>query len=55
MKMKISSCIYAAVLFSSALNVSGASAQSEGEFFKNKQVKLIVGFAAGNEYDIGAR
>ena len=55
MKMKFSSCIYAAVLFSSALNVSAASAQSEGDFFKNKQVKLIVGFAAGNEYDIGAR
>jgi tripartite-type tricarboxylate transporter receptor subunit TctC len=32
-----------------------ASAQSEADFFKGKQVRLIVGFAAGNEYDIGAR
>ena len=32
-----------------------ASAQSEADFFKNKQVRLIVGFAPGNEYDLGAR
>lgn len=29
--------------------------QTEAEFFKGKVVRMIVGFSAGNEYDIGAR
>ena len=32
-----------------------AHAQSEQDFFQNKQIRMIVGFAAGNEYDVGAR
>jgi tripartite-type tricarboxylate transporter receptor subunit TctC len=32
-----------------------AHAQSEDEFFKGKQIRMIVGFPAGNEYDLGAR
>lgn len=32
-----------------------SQAQSEQEFFQNKQIRMIVGFAAGNEYDVGAR
>ena len=33
----------------------GAHAQSEADFFKGKTVRMIVGFASGNEYDVGAR
>ncbi len=32
-----------------------ARAQSEADFFKGKTVRMVVGFASGNEYDIGAR
>lgn len=32
-----------------------AHAQSEADFFKGKTVRMIVGFASGNEYDVGAR
>ena len=32
-----------------------AHAQSEADFFKGKMVRMVVGFASGNEYDIGAR
>jgi tripartite-type tricarboxylate transporter receptor subunit TctC len=32
-----------------------AHAQSEADFFKGKTVRMVVGFASGNEYDIGAR
>jgi tripartite-type tricarboxylate transporter receptor subunit TctC len=42
-----------------ALLTSGLSArvdaQSAGDFYKNRQVRLIVGHAVGNDYDIGAR
>jgi tripartite-type tricarboxylate transporter receptor subunit TctC len=31
---------------------SGASAE---DFYKNKQLRLIAGFPAGNDYDLGAR
>src|SRR6202050_4576682 len=34
------------------LSVSGASAQ---DFYKDKQIRLIAGFPAGNDYDLGAR
>jgi tripartite-type tricarboxylate transporter receptor subunit TctC len=37
------------------LAASAASAQSEAEFFKGKSIRMVVGFASGNEYDIGAR
>jgi tripartite-type tricarboxylate transporter receptor subunit TctC len=32
-----------------------AHAQSVEEFYKGKQIRLIAGFAPGNDYDIGAR
>jgi hypothetical protein len=32
-----------------------ASAQTEADFFKAKQVRMVVGFSPGNEYDVGAR
>lgn len=32
-----------------------AHAQSEADFFKGKTVRMVVGFGAGNEYDVGAR
>lgn len=34
---------------------NGAQAQGAAEFYKNRQVQLIVGYEAGNDYDIGAR
>ena len=40
----------AALLFTTA-----AQAQSAQDFYKGKQIRMIVGFPAGNEYDIGAR
>jgi len=33
----------------------GASGASADDFYKNKQIRLIVGFPAGNDYDLGAR
>ena len=32
-----------------------ASAQSSQDFYKNKQVRMIIGHAVGNDYDVGAR
>ncbi|HEY7296823.1 MAG TPA: tripartite tricarboxylate transporter substrate-binding protein [Xanthobacteraceae bacterium] len=32
-----------------------ASAQPVPDFYKNKQIRLIVGYPSGNDYDIGAR
>jgi tripartite-type tricarboxylate transporter receptor subunit TctC len=34
---------------------TAAIAQSAEDFFKGKQLRLIVGFPAGNDYDLGAR
>ena len=34
---------------------SGAFGQPALEFYKNRQMRLIVGHAVGNDYDIGAR
>jgi len=42
-------------LLSWLLLAGGAHAQSEADFFKGKTVRMVVGFASGNEYDIGAR
>jgi tripartite-type tricarboxylate transporter receptor subunit TctC len=36
--------------------VAGAvRAQTEADFYKGKQIRMIVGFSPGNDYDIGAR
>ncbi len=32
-----------------------AHAQGAQDFYKNKQIQLVVGYEAGNDYDIGAR
>src|SRR5262245_15884121 len=33
----------------------GASAQTADEFYRNKQVRLIVGHPVGNDHDVGGR
>jgi tripartite-type tricarboxylate transporter receptor subunit TctC len=38
-----------------ALQLSPAAAQSVAEFYKDKQVRLIIGNAAGGDYDLGGR
>jgi tripartite-type tricarboxylate transporter receptor subunit TctC len=38
-----------------SLLATAAHAQSGADFYRNKQIRMIVGFGAGNEYDIGAR
>ncbi len=43
------------LLCAAAAAATCARAQSEADFFKGKQIRVIVGFGAGNEYDIGAR
>jgi tripartite-type tricarboxylate transporter receptor subunit TctC len=32
-----------------------AAAQSAAEFYKNRQIQMVVGYEVGNDYDIGAR
>src|SRR4029078_5135138 len=32
-----------------------AQAQSAAEFYKNRQIQMVVGYEVGNDYDIGAR
>ena len=34
---------------------SGAQAQSADEFYKGRQLTLVVGYEVGNDYDVGAR
>ena len=34
---------------------SGARAQSAAEFYKGRQLQIVVGFEVGNDYDVGAR
>src|SRR5580692_13004801 len=41
-----------ALLIAAAFGISGAHAE---DFYKNKQLRLIAGFPAGNDYDLGAR
>jgi len=55
MRFKNSGHRLTACLLSFLLLAPAAFAQSEAEFFKGKTVRMIVGFASGNEYDIGAR
>lgn len=38
-----------------ALHLSSAGAQSVAEFYKDKQIKIVIGNAAGGDYDIGGR
>ena len=34
---------------------AGANAQSAEEFYKGRQIQLVVGYEVGNDYDVGAR
>ena len=44
----------AAVVLALAFS-GGAQAQSPEEFYKGRQIQMIVGYEVGNDYDIGAR
>jgi tripartite-type tricarboxylate transporter receptor subunit TctC len=48
-------CRLMAALAAFVLLAPAAHAQSVQDFYKGKQIRMIVGFPAGNEYDIGAR
>jgi tripartite-type tricarboxylate transporter receptor subunit TctC len=45
----------AAALLGSALFVASAHAESVEEFYRGRQIRLIVGNAVGADYDLGAR
>src|ERR1700723_982096 len=47
-KAAIACCLLVATAFS----IFGARAE---DFYKNKQLRLLLGFPAGNDYDLGAR
>jgi tripartite-type tricarboxylate transporter receptor subunit TctC len=49
--------VASALLLGAALifRLSPAAAQSVADFYKDKQVKIIIGNAAGGDYDIGGR
>src|SRR5688572_2018273 len=38
-----------------AFQLSAANADPVAEFYKDKQIKIIIGNAAGGDYDIGGR
>ncbi len=44
----------AAIVLLFAICFGGASAKAD-DFYRGKEIRLIVGFPAGNDYDIGAR
>ncbi len=41
--------------FTGAAQIRSAQAQSAEEFYKGRQIQMIVGYEVGNDYDIGAR
>src|SRR4051812_21100937 len=45
----------ASMLAAGVLGVHGASADAVSDFYKGKQVKLIIGYPAGSGYDVHAR
>jgi tripartite-type tricarboxylate transporter receptor subunit TctC len=47
--------LQAAVILSAAVVASSPRAQGVAEFYKGKQIRMIVGTAAGQDYDIWAR
>ena len=50
--MACKAAIALALLIAGSSGISGARAE---DFYKNKQLRLIAGFPAGNDYDPGAR
>jgi tripartite-type tricarboxylate transporter receptor subunit TctC len=53
--MKSTMCCLAIALCFTRGSWVHAQGQGAPDFYKNKQVRLIVGYPAGNDYDIGAR
>src|SRR5262245_52180504 len=53
MQAKVS--VLAAVLALGCSIASDAVAQAPEEFYRNKQVRLIVGHPVGNDHDVGGR
>src|SRR5580658_3909497 len=47
--------VFGLVLCLSPLMLLGPSGASAQDFYKDKQIRLIAGFPAGNDYDLGAR
>ncbi len=48
-------CLLSAAALAGALSASVAAAQSPADFYKGKQVRLVVGFGAGGGYDLISR
>jgi tripartite-type tricarboxylate transporter receptor subunit TctC len=48
-------CVAVAVVTSVTMALGGAARADEAEFYKNRQVKLLIGFGAGGGYDLFAR
>src|SRR3954471_8707478 len=48
-------CALATALAFSVASSLAARAQSGDEFYRNKQVRLIVGHPVGNDHDVGGR
>jgi tripartite-type tricarboxylate transporter receptor subunit TctC len=57
MRPRISQAIFAAAAAMGVFLavVCGAAGANAEDFYKGKQLRLIVGFPAGNDYDLGAR
>jgi len=53
--MKVISPCFAIALSLAAGSSLSAQAQPTADFYRNKQIRLVVGYASGNDYDIGAR
>ena len=53
--MTVRTCSLAAALALCCGTATGASGQPAAEFYKNRQMRLIVGHVVGNDYDVGAR
>ena len=47
--------VAAAALLGSAFSAAAVNAESVEEFYRGKQIRLIVGNAVGADYDLGAR
>ncbi len=53
--MRSSSRISAAALIFIGGGVAGSHAQADQEFYKNRQIRLVVGHPVGNDHDVGGR
>jgi tripartite-type tricarboxylate transporter receptor subunit TctC len=53
--MRRSPRLFACALLLGLSLPAGAHAQAAPDFYANKQIRLIVGYVSGNDYDIGSR